>query len=118
MDVELDYAQRLGDVLRDMRRDLTDDASERVLLWSLERWGVHVSTLLILKPVPAVRRPSPAPAPAESIARPTLPNEPEENSSKTDLICHVCGKVCVDRRGLSGHLRIVHKIRLADVARA
>lgn len=121
-DLEIDYARRLGALLRDIRRDLTDDAAETLLEWTLKRAGV-VALISGMRPVPAPRRPQPAPKPSGPPAF-TVQNDPPpaaRTNGETPLILTPpskkgfpcpepdCQMIARNRAGLAAHVRAAHK---------
>lgn len=114
-DLELEHAHKLSDVLRELRANLTDEAANRVLRWSLERYGVTVETTLRFSTVPEVDRLAVRREPAHTPTLHSLPPLADEDTEPNgDTTCYFCGKVCRDQKGLAAHLRIVHKAKRID----
>jgi hypothetical protein len=117
-DPELECARELSDALRKIRETLNDKAVHRTLMWCLERYGVRVSTLLIIEKYMA---PTAAPFTAisaheEPVAELlNLPTATPVLIKDRNITCPKCGKNGFARiQGMAGHFFHAHGQRLND----
>lgn len=116
VDKELLLVGTLGVALRMIRQKLDGAAVERVVRYSLERAGIHVSTHLIVGPSPFAAGPPEQPAPTQVQPQDFAALPPTARPIKQDR-CPICSYAAMNARGLVAHMHKKHGTTPKEYAR-
>lgn len=118
VDPEILFAAALGATLARMRAELDAAAMERVLNFSLERWGV-IASIVNIRPLPPARVVEKLKPQEAEPARSLIPeNEPPSTRVPIhNATCPICGKTAINNIGLNTHMHKSHGTTLKEYRR-
>lgn len=107
-DPEIAYAAQLGETLKAMRHDLSEEAIKRIVTFIFERWGLTFGVLY----VKTITLPAERPATNGTKPKPEAMPEPE-SAPVASFPCPICEWSFTSARQLRGHMLGGHKVSLS-----